>query len=164
MSDRTNVGADVQASKMHLKNWTATSYLTRRETFSSSHRLQTAALTASENADKWGQCSRRHGHNYVLHATYARAYSACEGTVQNASRIKAELRAVLDEFDHRDLDTDVAEFAHGLPSTVENLACVIWQRLVGRLEGLEEIRLEETENVSVVFRGEFGGVANGAVG
>lgn len=42
-------------------------YLTRRETFSASHRLNSPYLTEEENKEVFGKCNgiNGHGHNYV---------------------------------------------------------------------------------------------------
>lgn len=45
--------------------------LTRRETFSASHRLQSAELSDAENKQLYGKCNNLngHGHNYTWEVT-----------------------------------------------------------------------------------------------
>ena len=44
-------------------------YLTRRETFCSSHRLNSPSLSPEENHKIFDKCNRKngHGHNYILY-------------------------------------------------------------------------------------------------
>jgi 6-pyruvoyltetrahydropterin/6-carboxytetrahydropterin synthase len=61
---------------------------------------------------------------------------------------------VMDRLDHRNLDLDVPWFA-GRVSTTENVAVFIWEQLAARLgDLLYEVRLHETENNMVIYRGQ----------
>ena len=57
--------------------------------------------------------------------------------------------------DHKYLNEDVDEFKNGvLMPTAENMALIIWRWLKPHLPGLFEVKLEETENNSIIYRGE----------
>ena len=130
-------------------------YLSRRETFSASHRLHLPTLSERENRDLFGKCSHvhGHGHNYTLLVTVRGPVDAATGMVMNLVELKQIIhRTVLDKVDHRHLNLDVPEFAT-LNPTAENIACVIWQWLAPSLGGLLfEVQLQETENNIAVYR------------
>ena len=46
-------------------------YLTRRETFSACHRLNSSQLSSTENVSIFGKCNNPngHGHNYTVEVT-----------------------------------------------------------------------------------------------
>ena len=53
------------------------------------------------------------------------------GMVINLFDLKRVLLGVLEEFDHKNLNLDMPYFADRIP-TSENLACVLWTKLVSR--------------------------------
>ena len=131
-------------------------FITRRAEFSAAHTLADPDLSQEENARIFGPCAHPHGHghNYVLEVTVAGAPDPETGYVVDLGLVKRVLQEeVLDALDHRNLNLDVPWLQNVLPST-ENIAIAIWQRLVPRLPGLQEVRLRETDNNSAVYRGE----------
>jgi 6-pyruvoyltetrahydropterin/6-carboxytetrahydropterin synthase len=74
--------------------------------------------------------------------------------VYNLTDLKHAMdRLVLDKLDHKNIDRDVADFV-GV-STAENIAIYIWDLLKPVLADLlYEVRLQETENNIVIYRGE----------
>ncbi len=131
-------------------------YLTRRETFSASHRLHSPHLSEAENEALFGKCHRPngHGHNYSFEVTVRGPIDA-NGLVMNLCDLKRILRDdVLAKVDHRHLNLDVPEFAT-LNPTAENIARVIWQWISPVLSGkLYEVKLWETEKNMAAYRGE----------
>ena len=132
-------------------------YVTRRMTFSASHRLHNPALTPEENLRLFGQCNHAngHGHNFDVEVTVAGDIDPHTGMVFNLSELKAVMTEVIEkDFDHKHLNLDVPAFKD-LPPTAENIAVVLWRRLEPRLPKglLYEVRLRETENNVVTFRG-----------
>ena len=78
------------------------------------------------------------------------------GIVFNLADLKKLLQEqIQDRLDHKNLNLDVPEFKDLNPSA-ENIAIVIWNSLVSHLPNglLYEVKLYETENNSVVYRGE----------
>lgn len=131
--------------------------LTRRATFSASHRLHSEVLSEAENQELFGKCNwtNGHGHNYVLEITVRGEIDPKSGIVLNLVDLKQAIQgAVLDKVDHRHLNLDVAEFKTLNPTT-ENLAVVIWRWLAEHLPSglLYEVKLHETENNVVIYRG-----------
>ncbi|MGH9471009.1 MAG: 6-carboxytetrahydropterin synthase [Terriglobia bacterium] len=131
-------------------------YLTRRYRFAASHRLDSPALSAEENARVYGKCNSPygHGHNYALDVTM-------EGPVNEATGMVIDLGAldqlvqqeILDRFDHAHLNFDAGLFAQKAPTT-ENLCAGIYTLLREKLEALpargaarlHRVRLEETRS------------------
>lgn len=79
------------------------------------------------------------------------------GMITNMTNLKKFMNvAIMKNLDHKNLDKDVSFFAEH-PSTTENVAIYIWYELIKVLEQPEllyEVKLYETENNIVVFRGE----------
>lgn len=132
--------------------------LTRRVVFSAAHRLHSAELSDEENLRTFGKCNHPngHGHNYILEVTVRGEIDPKTGMVINLTDLMREIDgAVLMKMDHKNLNVDLPEFAH-MNTTAENIAVVIWRMLEKQLPKgmLEQIRLHETENNSVTYRGE----------
>jgi 6-pyruvoyltetrahydropterin/6-carboxytetrahydropterin synthase len=133
-------------------------YLTRRATFSASHRLHSEALSEKGNQDFFGKCNRPngHGHNYVLEVTVAGPIDQKTGVLINLVELKDIIQSeILDHVDHMHLNKDVAMF-RGVNPTAENMAVVFFRVLAKALPAgiLCEVRLHETENNVAVYRGE----------
>lgn len=127
--------------------------VTRRYRFSASHRLHAAALSEDENRRLYGKCNNPygHGHNYVVDVS-ARGPSDQTGRAVDLGLLDELVRReVVAEFDHRDLNTEVARFVREAP-TSENLAREVCRRLKrnwgaafpGEWPKLEMVRIAET--------------------
>lgn len=71
------------------------------------------------------------------------------------ANLKDEMKSVLDEVDHKNLDKDVVYFKSNV-STTENLIVYLWNELKLRLsnpELLYKMILHETEKNSVTYHG-----------
>jgi 6-pyruvoyltetrahydropterin/6-carboxytetrahydropterin synthase len=133
-------------------------YVTRREHFSAGHRLHNSDWTDEHNARIFGKCNNAagHGHNYLLEVTVCGEADPLTGYVIDLKILKDVIHSrVLDVVDHRNLNVDV-EFMSGVNPTAENIAVAIWNRLVDHIPSgrLFEIRLHETENNVVSYKGE----------
>ena len=133
-------------------------YVTRRATFSASHRLFNPNLSREENNALFDKCANEmgHGHNYVLEVTVAGEPQERSGYVIDLKELKEILKTeILDKVDHKHLNHDV-EFLRGVIPTAENVARAFWRVLQPRIRGgrLYSIRLHETENNVVEYRGE----------
>jgi 6-pyruvoyltetrahydropterin/6-carboxytetrahydropterin synthase len=109
--------------------------LSQKFEFSASHRLHNAELSDDENRRVFGKCNNPmgHGHNYEVQVTLA---GDADGQmlidVPSFERTVAE--TVIDRFDHKHLNHEVAEF-RSLNPTVENIAKVIYRLLAPKLGG-----------------------------
>ncbi len=122
--------------------------ITRRATFSASHRYWLPELSADDNASLFGGCARSpgHGHNYELIVSMNGTLNA-DGMVLNLSDVKHAIRnEITDQLDFSFLNEVWPEFdiqkAQGRLPTTEALTQVIWQRLKTHLP-LLSLRLFE---------------------
>jgi 6-pyruvoyltetrahydropterin/6-carboxytetrahydropterin synthase len=130
--------------------------VTRSYHFSAAHQLANPGLTDEENARIYGQCFRRHGHNYGLEVTVAGALDPVTGMSVDLAAVDAVVKtAVLDRVDHYDLSATVREL-DGVITTGENLARVFYRWLEGRLPPgvLRRVAVVETENNVFEYSGE----------
>ncbi|MBI3004049.1 MAG: 6-carboxytetrahydropterin synthase [Ignavibacteriales bacterium] len=133
-------------------------YVTRRETFSASHRLYNPKLTEEQNVELFDKCANPngHGHNYVLEVTVVGNPEQDTGYVIDLKDLKQLVRSeIIQKVDHKHLNHDV-DFLKGTIPTSENIARAFWEILQSKIRGarLFSIRLRETENNSVEYRGE----------
>jgi 6-pyruvoyltetrahydropterin/6-carboxytetrahydropterin synthase len=133
-------------------------YVTRRVTFSASHRLFNPRLSDKENEELFDKCANRngHGHNYIMEVTVVGEPQEHTGYVVDLKTLKEILRQeIVDKVDHRHLNEDV-DFLKGIIPTAENIAKVFWRILQPKIPDgkLFSIRLHETENNVVEYRGE----------
>lgn len=131
--------------------------LGRRYQFAASHRLHSVKLSADENFRVYGKCNNPygHGHNYVVEVSVSGALNPATGMIVNLVDLDTFVaREVLDPFDHKSLNEDVAAFRDVVPTT-ENVCKEIYQRLKKfPLAKLERVRVEETGNNTFEYAGE----------
>lgn len=135
-------------------------YLTRRERFSSAHRLFKDDLTDLQNQELYGQCSHPnwHGHNYELYVTVKGEANKDTGYLLNLKSLSQIIRReVIEQVDHRNLNLDV-DFLKGIIPSTENLSLAIWNKLkqpvIDLGAELHCIKIQETENNFVEYYGE----------
>ncbi|HKF37645.1 MAG TPA: 6-carboxytetrahydropterin synthase [Ktedonobacteraceae bacterium] len=133
-------------------------YLTRRASFSASHRLWSRQLTEAENYAVYEKCANPngHGHNYVLEVTVRGAPDPQTGMVLNLTQLKDAMHEqVVNWVDHKHLNYDVPWLEGSIPTT-EVLVVKFWDRLAEMLPRglLYEVKLYETENNIASYRGE----------
>jgi 6-pyruvoyltetrahydropterin/6-carboxytetrahydropterin synthase len=128
--------------------------VTRRYAFAASHRLHSGQLSEDRNRLLYGKCNNPygHGHNYVIDVSVRGPLDAVTGRAVDIEQLDGLVnRQVIEPFDHRNLNVEVAEFAQVVP-TSENLGFEICRRLKqhwkevfpGDWPKLEKIRIEET--------------------
>ena len=132
-------------------------FITRRETFSASHRLYNPKLSEAKNLELFDKCANPngHGHNYVLEVTVVGEPKDETGYVIDIKRLKEIIRhEVISRVDHKHLNFDV-DFLKGVIPTSENVAKAFWNILKDKFGDaqLHSIRLQETENNSVEYKG-----------
>jgi 6-pyruvoyltetrahydropterin/6-carboxytetrahydropterin synthase len=133
-------------------------YLTRRASFSASHRLWSEQLTDAENYAIYEKCANPngHGHNYLLEVTVRGAPDPQTGMLLNLTQIKDAMNEqVVKWVDHKHLNYDVPWLEGCIPTT-EVLVVKFWERLKDVLprDLLYEVKLYETENNIASYRGE----------
>jgi 6-pyruvoyltetrahydropterin/6-carboxytetrahydropterin synthase len=130
----------------------ATVLVSRRESFNAAHQLFDPELSDEENDRIFGKCANVHGHNYVLEVVVAGPIDQATGYVFDLKELSDVIsRRVIEDVDHRNLNTDVPWLAGRIP-TAENLAVAFWERISSELpEGtLRSLRLWETDKNWVV--------------
>ena len=134
-------------------------YLTRRERFSSAHRMYRHDWSDEENQKVFGKCSNPnwHGHNYVLYITISGELKADQGFIININILKQIIKEkVINKVDHKNLNLDV-DFMKDKITTTENLAIAIWNELKSPVEKegafLHCVKIAETENNSIEYYG-----------
>jgi 6-pyruvoyltetrahydropterin/6-carboxytetrahydropterin synthase len=131
--------------------------LGRRYRFAASHRLHSAKLSEEENWRVYGKCNNPygHGHNYVVEISVSGVPDAATGMIVNLSDLDGFVeREVIEAFDHRLLNEEVAAFREKVPTT-ENVCMEIFRRLKHFPNAkLERVRIEETGNNSFEYAGE----------
>jgi len=133
-------------------------YLTRRASFSASHRLWSEQLTDAENYAIYEKCANPngHGHNYLLEVTVRGTPDPQTGMLLNLTQIKDAMNEqVVKWVDHKHLNYDVPWLEGSIPTT-EVLVVKFWDRLAEMLPRglLYEVKLYETENNIASYRGE----------
>ncbi len=131
--------------------------VTRRATFSASHRLYNPALSEHENEQLFDKCANPngHGHNYILEVSVSGEPDPTTGYVIDLKHLKdIIMREVIAKVDHKHLNLDV-DFLQGVIPTSENIARAIWAVLEKKIPRgtLTRIRLHETENNVVEITG-----------
>jgi 6-pyruvoyltetrahydropterin/6-carboxytetrahydropterin synthase len=125
--------------------------LTRRFRFSASHRLDTPNFSIEENRRIYGKCNGPygHGHNYALEVTVSGPVDSETGMIANLAELDPFVeREVIEPFDHKYLNEDIAEFQSLVPTT-ENVCREIFRRLEKfPAAQLERVRIEETSKNS----------------
>jgi 6-pyruvoyltetrahydropterin/6-carboxytetrahydropterin synthase len=131
--------------------------LGRRYRFSASHRLHSSKMSEEENRRVYGKCNNPygHGHNYVVEVDVSGAVDPATGMIANLADLDSYVeREVIEPFDHKSLNEDVAAFRENVPTT-ENICKEIYQRLKHfPLAKLERVRIEETSNNAFEYAGE----------
>ncbi|MEB3354559.1 MAG: 6-carboxytetrahydropterin synthase [Cyanobacteriota bacterium] len=128
--------------------------ITRRATFSASHRYWLPELSDDDNRARFGPCTLApgHGHNYELIVAMGGPLDA-DGMVLNLSEVKHAIRAeVTDQLNFRFLNEAWPEFdlshPEGCLPTTEALGRAIWTRLAPHLP-LVGLRLFEQPDLWV---------------
>jgi 6-pyruvoyltetrahydropterin/6-carboxytetrahydropterin synthase len=131
--------------------------LGRRYRFAAAHRLHSPALSDEENLRLYGKCNNPlgHGHNYLVEICVSGDVDPATGMIANLADLDGFVeREVLDAFDHRSLNDEVAVFRTEVPTT-ENLCREIFRRVRAFPQAkLERVRVEETSNNSFEYAGE----------
>ena len=129
--------------------------VTRKEHFSSSHKLHNPNVDKEKNELLFGKCNNFHGHNYYLEVTLSGEVDPESGYVVDLKLLKEiVLVEIIDKVDHKYLN-DVEIFNNIIPTT-ENMAKKFWEILNPKLNfpnaKLYSLKLYETDKNFVELR------------
>jgi len=135
--------------------------ISKKVEFSASHICRSPQLSDAENERIYGAAANPlgHGHNYVVEVAVEGEPEPVTGMILDLKHLKEILESrVLDVYDHRLLNREVAPFDRVVP-TVENIAIDIWNRLEPHVDAtgrakLHSVRVHETNELFVEYRGE----------
>jgi 6-pyruvoyltetrahydropterin/6-carboxytetrahydropterin synthase len=106
-------------------------YYSEKFEFAAMHRLWNDSFSDERNQQVFGKCANPagHGHNYIVEVTVMMPESDARLRIGDFEKTVEEefIRLV----DHKNLNVDVAELSKINP-TVENIAALAWEKLVGR--------------------------------
>jgi 6-pyruvoyltetrahydropterin/6-carboxytetrahydropterin synthase len=124
--------------------------LTKRIEFAAAHRYVRPEWDEAKNRAVFGRCYNppAHGHNYLLEVTVSGQIDSKTGMVVNLFDLKRVLLAIIEEFDHKNLNLDMPYFKDRIP-TSENFAHVLWTKLAVQRDigTLHTLRLCEDEDL-----------------
>ena len=131
-------------------------HITRRERFSSAHRLNNPKLNSKNNAKLFGKCYDLHGHNYQLFVTVTGNINNDSGFIIDLKDLKKIIHAkIIDKLDHKIIND--ADFMKDKIASTENLCLGIWDELEAPIKEmgakLYRIKIFETENNSIEYFG-----------
>lgn len=132
--------------------------LTRRVTFAAAHRYRRPEWDDQKNYAVFGACAwpNYHGHSYTCDVTVAGPIDPTTGFIVDLGLLDEVLkREVRERFDHRNINTDIPEFADGklIPSG-ENLARFIFERVqheLGDAAKVHSVTIAEDSTLSVTY-------------
>ena len=132
-------------------------YITHKEHFSSSHKLENPGLSKERNEVIFGKCNNFHGHNYYIEVTLAGIPDTESSYVMDLKLLKVIIHEeILNKVDHRYLNE--LDMFKGIVPTTENMALRFWEALKPRVNSenvkLYSIKLYETDKNYVEYRGE----------
>jgi len=135
--------------------------ISKKVEFSASHICRSSQLSDAENERVYGLAANPHGHghNYVVEVAISGTPHPVTGMIMDLKKLKEILEEkVLDVYDHRLLNREVAPFDRLVP-TVENIAIDIWRRIEPHFDPhgrarLYSVRVHETDELFVEYRGE----------
>jgi 6-pyruvoyltetrahydropterin/6-carboxytetrahydropterin synthase len=145
--ERPGVQLTAPRAMVRFMTSSATVLVSRREAFNAAHQLFDPRLSGEENRRLFGKCANLHGHNYVLEVVVAGQVDQATGYVFDLKQLSDVIcRRVIQDVDHRNLNTDVPWLEGQIP-TAENLAAAFWERIRSELpEGLlRSVRVWETD-------------------
>lgn len=130
----------------------------RKSQFNAAHRIFNPAWDDKKNEEVFGLCAlpNYHGHNYDLVVKLTGEIDPETGYVFDMKKLKEIIEEhIIDRYDHRNLNIDVPDFRHAIPSA-ENIAVAIWRILRDQISGEFDIRvvLYETERNFVEYSGD----------
>ncbi len=126
----------------------------RIENFNAAHQLHVKDWTEEKNKEIFVKCNNPlyHGHNYEIQVRVTGEVDPVTGYVIDMKILGEITREVIKEFDHKNLNLDLPEFAQ-LNPTAENIIIVLYDKLRAKIDAnlALHLRLYETDNNFVEY-------------
>jgi 6-pyruvoyltetrahydropterin/6-carboxytetrahydropterin synthase len=114
--------------RVHAREWPMMR-LSQKFEFSATHRLFNPNLSDEQNRQVFGKCSNPHGHGHNYEVQVTLMADEVSGVLLALPKFEKVVKtAVIDRFDHKNLNVEVEEFSRLIP-TVENIALIIYKLL-----------------------------------
>ena len=116
----------------------------RKAHFNAAHKLYRPDWSDEKNREVFGKCSNQnfHGHNYELIVSLTGNIDPETGYVYDISKLKNIIKSEVEDYlDHKNLNTDIDEFAN-LNPTAENIVVLIYDRLINHFS--KDLKLKVT--------------------
>tara|TARA_B100000575_G_scaffold252921_1_gene221208 strand:+ start:9019 stop:9423 length:405 start_codon:yes stop_codon:yes gene_type:complete len=131
--------------------------VSRRAHFNAAHKLYRPDWSDKKNKEVFGKCSNEnfHGHNYELIVSLTGNIDPETGYVYDISKLKNLIKSEVEDYlDHKNLNTDIVEFAN-LNPTAENIVVLIYNRLIKHFKNNLKLKvtLYETPRNFVEYSG-----------
>lgn len=131
--------------------------VSRKAHFNAAHRLYRPDWSFEKNDMVFGKCNNPnyHGHNYELIVSVTGPVDSETGYVIDMKILADIIETYVEDYlDHKNLNLDVEEFAHLIP-TAEHIAYVIYNRIKSHIQAALnlEITLYETPRNFVTYKG-----------
>lgn len=135
--------------------------VTQKYEMAAAHRLHNPNWDSEKNVRVFGKCNNAdgHGHNYTLEVTLGGKSNSESGQLIDLDAMDRIVKEnILDRFDHRNLNTEIPEFAE-LNPTVENMCRVFWDILTGQFgeAQLMKVGIWETPKTYAEYAGPLDG-------
>tara|TARA_B100001057_G_scaffold495315_1_gene594054 strand:- start:11915 stop:12319 length:405 start_codon:yes stop_codon:yes gene_type:complete len=118
--------------------------VSRKAHFNAAHKLYRPDWSDEKNREVFGKCSNQnfHGHNYELIVSLTGNIDPETGYVYDISKLKNIIKSEVEDYlDHKNLNTDIDEFAN-LNPTAENIVVLIYDRLINHFS--KDLKLKVT--------------------
>jgi len=107
-------------------------------------------FSAAHNLREYkGKCEELHGHNWKVEASLKAAKPGKSGMVLDFSYFKEKLHEILDDLDHKYLNS--LPYFKKINPTSENLARYIFDRLKPGVPGLASVTVWESHNSNATY-------------
>ncbi len=111
-------------------------YFSERFEFAATHKLWNEQFSNERNFEVFGNCANPsgHGHNYIVEVTIKKPIGCDNFCVADFEKIV--YNDLIKLVDHKNLNTDVAEFKKTNP-TIENIAAFAWNKLADKFSDVQ---------------------------
>ena len=127
--------------------------ISKQYSFDSAHQLWDPELSIGDNVERFGKCSRLHGHTYSLEVAVTGDVDPVSGMILNYFLLDAVVKPVVDRLDHRNLN-DIFDGLTTAENMVGRIAVLVADELTARYDNIfvAQVTLRETPKTKAVWR------------